>query len=361
MDYQHLAHYYKGKRVFLTGHTGFKGSWLLNWLYLLGADIKGYAHAPINDFDLYNVIKGETMCDSITDDILNRNRLVDEIVSFQPDYIFHFAAQALVRLSYQIPSQTFAVNALGTAHLLDAVKLLKNPCHVILITTDKVYENQEWQYPYRENDRLGGYDPYSASKACAELVINSYRNSFFNISDYQQHQKAIASARAGNVIGGGDWAKDRIIPDIVRALKEQKIISVRNPQSIRPWQHVLEPIGGYLHLGTKLADNPVMFSDSWNFGPLLEDNLTVENLVKAALDIWGEGHYESPVQRDQLHEAGLLKLDISKAVNVLRWQPRYNAQTAIRKTLEWYKAYESGEEIKTFTESQIIEFADASK
>jgi CDP-glucose 4,6-dehydratase len=328
---------YKNKKVFLTGHTGFKGSWMLAWLHQLGAIVKGYSLAPENQFDLYNSISGDSLCDSIIADIRDKRRLEAEILSFQPDFIFHLAAQPLVRLSYEIPSETFEVNAIGTAHVLDAVRKLEKQCSVVLITTDKVYENLEWHYPYRESDRLGGFDPYSASKACAELVINSYRNSFFNKNDYSKHQKALASARAGNVIGGGDWAKDRIIPDIVRALQKNEIIQVRNPKSIRPWQHVLEPISGYLHLGLKLLEDPTKYADAWNFGPYAEDNLLVENLVKKAVGIWGHGEYKTPTITNQPHEAGLLKLDINKTINELNWKPKWNATMAITKTLIWYK------------------------
>lgn len=337
MNYLHLESYYKDKRVFLTGHTGFKGSWMLQWLHLLGAEIKGYALNPENDQDLFNVINGTILCDSVIADIRDKDRLEKEILDFQPDYIFHLAAQPLVRLSYRIPSDTFAVNAIGTAYVLDAVRKLSKPCVVVLITTDKVYENKEWHYPYRENDRLGGYDPYSASKACAELIISSFRKSFFNTERYAEHKKSIASARAGNVIGGGDWARDRIIPDIVRALSKGESIEVRNPNAVRPWQHVLEPIGGYLHLGTKMVDNPVKYSESWNFGPLAEDTLTVKNLVEIALTIWKSGEYHTPQYSSALHEAKLLKLDISKTINELGWQPKMNASKAIQWTIEFYK------------------------
>jgi CDP-glucose 4,6-dehydratase len=328
---------YKNKKVFLTGHTGFKGSWMLAWLHKLGATVKGFSLAPENTYDLYYSINGDSLCESIIADIRNKNKLETEIISFQPDFIFHLAAQPLVRLSYEIPSETFEVNAVGTAHVLDAVRKLQKECTVILITTDKVYENIEWHYPYRENDRLGGYDPYSASKACAEIVINSYRNSFFNINQINEHKKGIASARAGNVIGGGDWAKDRIIPDIVKALHKNESIIVRNPKSIRPWQHVLEPIAGYLHLGLKLSDNPQKYAEAWNFGPFSEDNLLVEDLVKKAIDIWGRGDYNTPNLLNQPHEAGLLKLDINKSVNELLWKPKWSAKQAIEKTLNWYK------------------------
>ena len=354
MTYSHLESYYKGKRVFLTGHTGFKGSWMLYWLHLLGAEVKGYALAPENKDDHFNIIKGSDLCESVIADIQDKARLEKEILDFQPDFIFHLAAQPLVRLSYQNPSETFAINAIGTAYVLDAVRLLTKPCAVVLITTDKVYDNKEWHYPYRESDRLGGYDPYSASKACAELIISSYRNSFFNTEGYAAHQKSIASARAGNVIGGGDWAKDRIIPDIVRALNKDEAVVVRNPNAVRPWQHVLEPIGGYLHLGTKMVDDPIKYADAWNFGPFAEDSLTVGDLVEIAISAWGKGDYHTPPLTNQPHEAGLLKLDISKTINKLGWQPQYNSRKAIEMTLEWYKAYgdngylQTGENIRQF-------------
>lgn len=356
MNYQHLTPYYKGKKVFVTGHTGFKGSWLLYWLHLMGATVKGYALDPENEFDLYNEINGDSLCQSVIGDVRNSEFLSQEILAFQPDFIFHLAAQPLVRLSYEIPSETFAINAIGTANLLDAVNKLARPCTVILITTDKVYENKEWHYPYRENDRLGGYDPYSASKACAELIISSYRNSFFHVANHATHQKAIASARAGNVIGGGDWARDRIIPDIIRSLRKGETISVRNPAAVRPWQHVLEPLGGYLHLGARLIDNPVLFSDSWNFGPNPEDNLTVEGLVELALAKWGSGDYCKPEISGQVHEAGLLKLDISKSVNVMDWRPKYNAKKSIEKTLEWYQLNDAPGKGKDLVEQQITDF-----
>jgi CDP-glucose 4,6-dehydratase len=347
MNYQHLTHYYKGKRVFLTGHTGFKGSWMLYWLHLLGAEVKGYALAPENEFDLFNVIDGNSLCESVIGDIRDTEKLSKEILSFEPHFIFHLAAQPLVRLSYEIPSDTFAINAIGTAHVLDAVRLLRNPCNVILITTDKVYENKEWPYAYRENDRLGGYDPYSASKACAELIISSYRNSFFHVDQYSSHKKSIASARAGNVIGGGDWSKDRIVPDIVRALSKDLPVKVRNPSAVRPWQHVLEPIGGYLHLGAKLQQDPVKYSESWNFGPLPEDNLTVEELVITAVNSWGSGQYEKPPTDTDLHEAALLRLDVSKTILTLGWKPKFNSYTAVQKTMDWYKSKLRSDEDKT--------------
>jgi CDP-glucose 4,6-dehydratase len=355
MDLQSV---YQGKKVFLTGHTGFKGAWLLQWLKLLGAEVKGYAMEPENADDLYNLIEGGTLCESVIADLRDSARLEQEILTFQPDFIFHLAAQPLVRLSYKIPAETFMVNAIGTAYVLDAVRKLERPCSVVLITTDKVYENKEWVYPYRETDRLGGYDPYSASKACAELVINSYIQSFFNPTAFAQHQKGIASARAGNVIGGGDWAKDRIVPDIVRALWAGQPVSVRNPRAVRPWQHVLEPLSGYLLLGAKLAAEPLYFGGAWNFGPHAEDNKTVGDLVEIALSTWGSGSYEFPALTNQPHEAGLLKLDINKAVNELQWRPKYNADAAIHHTISWYKGLKySRQDIGKVTVEQIQAYA----
>jgi len=328
---------YKNKRVFLTGHTGFKGSWMWTWLHQLGAELKGYSLPPVNEKSLFSQLKGEEMGESVLADMLDRQGLENEILSFQPDYIFHFAAQPLVRLSYDIPVETFEVNAIGTANVLNSVRKLDKTCVVICITTDKVYENKEWHYPYRETDRLGGYDPYSASKACAEIIIASFRNSFFNTTQYTTHKKSIASARAGNVIGGGDWAKDRIIPDVVNALKIGKSIPVRNPKSVRPWQHVLEPLAGYLQLGLKMTEDPLKFADAWNFGPFNEDNLTVESLVNIALSVWGEGSMEKQQALNEPHEAGLLKLDINKTINELGWKPRMNASEAVATTIEWYR------------------------
>jgi CDP-glucose 4,6-dehydratase len=352
---ENLVNTYKNKKIFLSGHTGFKGSWMLAWLHLLGCQIKGYSLTPEHSEDLYNVIDGDDLCQSVIADIRDKQRLENEILDFQPDFVFHLAAQPLVRRSYNDPITTYETNVMGTAYLLEAVKKLKKPCSVILITTDKVYENKEWVYPYRENDRLGGYDPYSASKAAAELIISSYRNSFFNPDTYTSHQKGIAVARAGNVIGGGDWSEDRLIPDIIKALKANEKIVVRNPNAVRPWQHVLEPIKGYLQLGAKLAEQPVKFSQAYNFGPYMADTLTVGEVVQKAIAIWGGGEIE--IQQNKLapHEAGLLKLDINKAVNDLEWRPRLNAEQAITNTIEWYKTFLKGEmaDMKSFVNNQI--------
>ena len=337
-----LKNTYNNKKIFVTGHTGFKGSWLIQILNMLGAKIKGYALPPLTTDDLYYLIEGDTICNSVIADIRNRETLKKEVLDFQPDFIFHLAAQPLVRLSYEIPSETFEVNAIGTANLLDAVRLLNKKCNIVLITTDKVYHNNEWEYPYRENDRLGGYDPYSASKACCELVVDSYKNSFFNYSNYNQHQKAIAVGRAGNVIGGGDWSKDRLIPDIVKALSVNKEIVIRNPKSVRPWQHVIEPLFGYLELGNKLNTDPKKYAEAFNFGPNTSDALSVEEMVNKSIENWGSGSYQPLIDTNSPHEAGLLKLDISKALIKLNWKPIFNASIAVERTINWYKRYYSG-------------------
>jgi CDP-glucose 4,6-dehydratase len=352
--FKKLQEAYKGKKIFLTGHTGFKGAWMLKTLSLLGAEVKGYALEPQTKDDLFYLIDGKSICTSVIADLRDKKRLEDEIVSFQPDFIFHLAAQPLVRLSYEIPAETFEVNVIGTANVLDGVRLLDKKCDVVLITTDKVYHNNEWIYPYRENDRLGGYDPYSASKACAELVIDSYRNSFFNIKNYEQHQKGIAVARAGNVIGGGDWSKDRLIPDIAKAFALEEPVVIRNPNSVRPWQHVLEPVIGYLLLGANLAIEPVKFSEAYNFGPHLSDALPVEEMLKLAIQSWGKGEYIVEKVEGQPHEAGLLKLDISKVTNELKWQPKMNAQQAVSMTMDWYSEFYSNKNnIVDFTTKQV--------
>ncbi|MEO8416435.1 MAG: CDP-glucose 4,6-dehydratase, partial [Ginsengibacter sp.] len=285
-----LENFYRDKKVFVTGHTGFKGSWFITWLHLLGAQIKGYALAPETEESIYNLIAPHVLHTSIIADIRDKERLEKEIIDFNPDFIFHFAAQALVRRSYQIPSETFDVNVIGTANVLESLLHLDHKCTALIITTDKVYENKEHQKPYKETDRLGGHDPYSASKACAEMVVESFSKSFFNVEKIKEHQKTIASARAGNVIGGGDWNADRIIPDIVRHLLQGKKIPVRNPGAIRPWQHVLEPLGGYL-LAAGLINENNNLSRAYNFGPEVRDHLTVKELVTIAIECWESGEW----------------------------------------------------------------------
>lgn len=355
MSGEYLSHY-KGKKVFITGHTGFKGAWLACILHSAGARVKGYALAPEYK-GLFTLIEGKDILESVIGDIRDKARLEKEISSFRPDFIFHLAAQPLVRRSYSIPAETFDVNVTGTANLLEVVKDLSFKCTVVVITTDKVYENKETGQLYQEDDPLGGYDPYSTSKACTELVVSSFRRSFFNTGKFDQHQKAIVSARAGNVIGGGDWSEDRIIPDIVRSLQQGIKIGVRNPGAVRPWQHVLEPLTGYLLLGKLLDTDPHTFSMPFNFGPLPDDHLSVKELVETAIASWGSGAWTDQSDPGQVHEAGLLKLDITRARKALNWQPRLNAREAIGKTIRWYK--QPVTEQADFTFQQIKEYFSA--
>jgi CDP-glucose 4,6-dehydratase len=344
---------YKGKKVFLTGHTGFKGSWMLAWLHQSGADIKGYALAPENENDLFNLINGSSLCNSVIADIRNKEKLTEEILSFQPDFIFHLAAQPLVRRSYEQPLYTFETNVLGTANLLDAVRQLKNNCAVLVITTDKVYENIEQHYAYKEEDKLGGHDPYSASKAAAEIIVNSYRDSYFKNKD---SVIALASARAGNVIGGGDRSKDRIIPDIIRGLESNQSILVRNPTAVRPWQHVLEPVGAYLLIGHLLKQD-ASFAQAWNIGPETKDVLTVKQVVDSAIAVYGKGEYHTPQLSNQPHEANLLQLDIAKTKQYLNWTPLLNSSKAIEWTMQWYKQVMNGADATSLTIGQINQYA----
>lgn len=335
---QNLAASYKGKRVFLTGHTGFKGSWLLKILHGWGAIVKGYALPPENTFDLYHQIHGESLCaSSVMGDINDSELLKKEMTEFQPDVVFHLAAQSLVRRSYESPVSTFLTNTQGTVHVLDALRHLEKKCVGLMVTTDKVYENPETGEPFLESDPLGGYDPYSASKAAAEIAIASYRQSFFNPANYQEHGKSIASARAGNVIGGGDFAQDRIMPDIVRALEKNEKVILRNPQSIRPWQHVLESLSGYLLLGARMMEAPEKFAQAYNFGPEPADFKTVETVTQLFLRTFQQPDaYQQHTEAKAPHEAKLLMLDSTKAKTELCWQPRLSAEEAVRWTAEWY-------------------------
>jgi CDP-glucose 4,6-dehydratase len=332
-----LAAVYKNKKVFITGHTGFKGAWLMATLESMGAITHGYALEPEYANGLFEVIQPLRNSSSIIADIREKETLKRELLNFQPHFIFHLAAQPLVRRSYEIPAETFEVNVIGTANLLEAVNTLPGKCSVVVITTDKVYENKENGILFKEEDILGGHDPYSASKACTELVVTCFRNSFFSPADEKVHRKAVATARAGNVIGGGDWSKDRIIPDIVRSLMENKSIEVRSPRSVRPWQHVLEPVFGYLLLAAHIDRYPQNYSTAYNFGPYPEDHLTVKELVETAIHSWGDGGWKDISDPRQLHEAALLKLDITRALKELNWKPKLSAEKAIEWTIEWYK------------------------
>lgn len=330
---------FKGKKVFITGHTGFKGTWLTILLERFGSIVRGYSLDPPSTPSLFESVKSNLSIDSIIGDINDFDFLNQKIVEFKPDYIFHLAAQPLVRKSYNETRETFSTNIIGTANLLESLKNLQKECVSVLITTDKVYENLEISYAYKELDRLGGYDPYSSSKACAELIINSYRQSFFNVEKWNSHSKSIASARAGNVIGGGDWAEDRLLPDIIRAVYSKKKVVVRNPNSIRPWQHVLDPLMGYLTLACKMKSNPTKYSSSWNFGPTEDGLMSVIELAEFTLMNLGFGEIEIINNVKLPHEAKLLQLDINKALQQLDWRPKISSKNAVEMSVKWYEGY----------------------
>lgn len=326
--------FWSGRRVLVTGHTGFKGSWLSLWLNQLGAEVFGYALPPVGDECLFNALRLAETTSSHMGDICDAPSLEKLVLDTQPDVVFHLAAQPLVRQSYQDPVKTWNTNVIGSINVLQSLRLLEKQCIAVMVTTDKVYSNKEWVYGYRENDPLGGYDPYSSSKAAMEIAVASWRSSFCGTASYQSSGLRIASARAGNVIGGGDWAEDRIIPDIVRALLKGEDIVVRNPNSTRPWQHVLEPLSGYLLLAEKMAEAKD-YATSFNFGPHLESNKSVQDLVELALEIW-PGNWVNASNQDEPHEASLLNLVVDRAYHRLKWLPRWNFETTVAKTLGWY-------------------------
>lgn len=349
-----LLEFFKDKKIFLTGHTGFKGSWLLQILSLMGAEVKGYSLAPENDNDLYNQLDGDRLCySSVIADIRDCRTLQGEIFRFEPDCIFHLAAQSLVRRSYEQPVTTFETNVMGTVHVLEAMRMLESPCAAVMITTDKVYENKETGKPFVESDKLGGHDPYSASKAAAEIAIESYRKSYFSPEQYSKQQKSVVAMRAGNVIGGGDYSEDRIIPDIVRSIRREETVKLRNPSAIRPWQHVLEPLMAYLMMAQGLMEKgPKAFLPAYNIGPDKEDSLTVEEVTRQFFQYYGLGQHESTTDAGRLHEAGKLLLDSSAIRKDLDWQPKYHAEEAIRLTAEWYADKERKATEKTVAQIQ---------
>ncbi|MEA5113419.1 MAG: CDP-glucose 4,6-dehydratase [Geobacteraceae bacterium] len=357
MTFNEYAHaFWRGKRVFVTGHTGFKGSWLCLWLHALGAKVTGYALEPLPGPNMYEMCGINDLMTSIINDIRDLPQVKDAVDSASPEVVIHMAAQPLVRVSYAEPVDTYSTNVMGTVNILEAVRHCKSVRSFVNVTTDKCYENKEWYWGYRETEPFGGFDPYSNSKACSELVTAAYRSSYFNASDYGRHGVGIASARAGNVIGGGDWAVDRLIPDCVRALLKKEKIIVRNPASIRPWQHVLEPLSGYLTLAQRLHEDGPAYADGWNFGPSDEDAKPVEWIVKAMCDRWGEGAEFVVDKGNHPHEANYLKLDCSKARMKLGWRPRWNLDGAINRIIEWTKAYKDGKEMKDISLRQIEEF-----
>lgn len=346
-----IPSFWQGKRVFVTGHTGFKGSWLSLWLHDLGAQVKGYALAPPTTPSLFHLCRLDTLIASEIANIDDYNALEKSLCAYEPDIVLHLAAQALVRESYLNPLETYMTNVMGTAHVLEAVRKSASVKSIVCITTDKCYDNKEWVWAYRENEPMGGYDPYSSSKACSELVIAAYRNSFFNISKI-----GLASARAGNVIGGGDFSKDRLIPDFINAILKDQAIQLRYPNAVRPWQHVLESLHGYLLLAEKLWHEPGTYSEAWNFGPYTTDTKTTSNIVDTLIEKFKRGSWQQD-PGNHPHEAHYLKLDIAKAETNLGWHPVLTIHEALTLIHAWYQAWIHKEDMLQFTLNQIHAFA----
>jgi len=334
-----LNYFYNNKRVLITGHTGFKGSWLSIWLNKLGAKVIGLSKDVFSDRDNFILSNIQDKIVDLRGDIRDLNSMIDVFHEYQPEIVFHLAAQPLVRLSYEIPKETYETNVMGTINIMEAMRITDSVRVGVMITTDKCYENKEQIWGYRENEAMGGYDPYSSSKGAAEIAISSWRRSFFNPQDYSKHKKSISSARAGNVIGGGDWALDRIIPDCIRALESGQPIIVRSPKSVRPWQHVLEPLSGYLLLAKRNWESPTQYCEGWNFGPNTESIIPVWDMAKYVIENYGYGDIKDLSNSDMPHEAKLLMLDISKAKFKLGWEPKMNIQETISLTVDWYKRY----------------------
>lgn len=354
------SNFWKGKTILVTGHTGFKGSWLSIWLHEFGAKVIGFSLDPYtkkDNFVLSNI--GDKIVD-IRADIRDQEKLHQVFNEYKPEIVFHMAAQPLVRLSYKQPVKTYETNVMGTINVLEAIRACAETKVGIFITTDKCYENKEQIWGYKESDSLGGYDPYSSSKGAAEIAISSWRRSYFNPNEYEKHGKAISSVRAGNVIGGGDWALDRIIPDCIRAIENQKPIEIRSPHAIRPWEHVLEPVSGYLLLAQKMWDNPVKYSSSWNFGPQLNSVVNVWDIANKVVEAYGKGKLIDVSHRNEAYEAKLLALDISKAWFELGWKPTLNIDETIEYTVDWYKHYKK-HDVYDFCKKQIQSFVNKSE
>lgn len=340
-----FSNIYKDKVVLVTGHTGFKGSWLVLWLHKMGAKVIGYSLDAPSSPNHFSLLSTDII--SVVGDIRDQNHLNEIFKKYQPDIVFHLAAQALVRVSYTNPIETYETNVLGTLKVFEVSRKYDVKA-IVNVTSDKVYENKEWVWGYKEEDILGGYDPYSSSKACSEILTQSYRNSYFNNDSYgKTHHTLMASCRAGNVIGGGDWAQDRLIPDIMIASSIDKEIIIRNPKATRPWQHVLEPLSGYLLIGQKLLEGKKDFASSWNFGPSDNQNLTVEELVKHANKYWSHIKYQIKINEQDYHEANLLKIDCSKAHTLLNWYGVWDVHKTFEKTVQWYKYYYEKKSVMT--------------
>lgn len=352
--------FWADKKVFLTGHTGFKGSWLSLWLSSMGAKVTGYALAPNTQPNLFEVLDIESLVQkSHIADIRDINQLQKAMLESQAEIVIHMAAQPLVRYSYEHPVETYATNVMGTVHVLEAARHLPTVKSIVVVTTDKCYENKEWSWGYRENEPMGGYDPYSNSKGCAELVTSAYRQSYFSDQTYMAHQHALASARAGNVIGGGDWSEDRLIPDAIKAFEAQQVLKIRNPLATRPWQHVLEPLSGYLILAQALYLEGVSYASPWNFGPREEDARSVKEVVDLLITRWGESAAWEKEGSEQPHEANLLKLDCSKARQQLGWVPRWNLETAIENIVIWQRAFQENKNMQEISLAQINQYMNS--
>lgn len=354
-----LCEAFRNKKVLVTGINGFKGSWLCTWLKILGANVSGYSLNPPSDVSMWELIGIQKDIQFIYGDIRNLNQLSRIITDFSPDFVFHLAAQPLVRKSYSEPIVTFSTNVMGTVNILESIRLNNKPCVFINVTSDKCYENSEWVWGYREMDPMGGHDPYSCSKGCSELVTSSYRRSFFSSGSFNIHQVAVASARAGNVIGGGDFATDRLIPDLVKAYEQKKTLYIRSPNSIRPWQHVLEPLSGYLQLAARMQNEGVKFCGSWNFGPSDDDTKTVGHVVEVFSRFLNDELNWQANDSHQPHEAKLLKLDCSKARHILNWKPKLDLHTALEWTAQWYTQYINNPgALRQLTEKQIANYSE---
>ncbi|NQU41806.1 CDP-glucose 4,6-dehydratase [bacterium] len=354
---------YPGRRVLVTGHTGFKGSWLALWLSALGAKVCGYALDPPTDPSLFERLRLEDSLDHRIADVRDPDSVRRAMAEFEPEIVFHLAAQSLVRAGYRAPRETYETNLMGTVNVLEAVRHTPSVRVCLCVSSDKCYENREWEFAYRENDPLGGYDPYSSSKACAEIATAAYGRSYFNPLAHERHGVSLASLRAGNVIGGGDWADDRLIPDCVRALAARVPIAVRNPQAIRPWQHVLDPLSGYLWMGTLLWQHPARFTGGWNIGPTAFAGLKVAQVVDLAVQTWGEGSWEEQHDPHAVHEARTLRLDCSKAANELGWLPAWDAREAVIATVKWYREFYSHStfNVRDLSLAQIEDFVASAR
>jgi CDP-glucose 4,6-dehydratase len=347
---------WRGRRVFLTGHTGFKGGWLALWLGQMGAQVRGYALDPATEPNLFATAHVSNFVEDIRGDLRDRDALDLAIREFQPEIVFHLAAQSLVRRSYLDPLGTYTTNVLGTVNVLESIRNIPSIRAAVVVTTDKCYLNREWHWGYRESDPLGGYDPYSSSKACVEILSASYRSSFFPPERFATHGVALATARAGNVIGGGDWSEDRLLPDLIRGFISGEPVLIRRPHAIRPWQHVLEPLAGYLALGERLLERDIKFADAWNFGPWEDDASSVGQIASEMARQWGKGASWITDESENVHEAAYLKLDSSKSRAELHWLPRLKLRSALEWLVNWYQAWHDGADMHAFTLSQIADY-----